>query len=106
MKVQFGNYSCHVVFSAYQDNDNTAIQLVDVRDGLPVATATINPGTKMKKELVAIKDYSENEGMLEALTNAGIVSAPISWLPMGFVTVPVCELLVPVFEEFEEQLEV
>jgi hypothetical protein len=103
MKVQFGNYDCHVLFSEYADNGNTAIQLVDVRDGMPVATATVNPGVKLPKDIVAIKNYSENEGMLGALMQAGIISNPQRWMEMGFVMVPVCKLLVSVFEEDEQE---
>ena len=99
MMVQFKQYDCYLLFSEYANNGNTSIQLVDARDGLPVATATINPGFRLPQNAVAIKNYSENEGVLNALIDGGIVSAPFGCLQIGNVTVPVCQLLVSVFEE-------
>jgi hypothetical protein len=98
MKVRFGDYDCHVLFHEYAHGGNTAIQLVDDRDGMPVATATVNPGSKLDKDIVCIKTYSENKGMLQALMQAGIVSEPLYTLQMGFVEVPVCKLLVPALQ--------
>ena len=88
-----------MLFHEYHYGGNVAIQLVDERDGQPVATATVNPEYTMKDGYVCIKDYSENEGMLEALMNAGIVSEPISFIQMGFVKVPVCVLLVDILQD-------
>jgi hypothetical protein len=41
-----------------------------------------------------IKDYSENEGMLEALEEAGIVKFAYKDVQVGFVTIPICKLLI------------
>lgn len=99
MMVQFAGYDCHVLFHEYANNGNVAMQLVDVRDGMPVATATVNPDMKLDKDIVCIKNYSENGGMLEALMNAGIVTEPLYMTRMGFVDVPVCKLLVPALQK-------
>jgi hypothetical protein len=101
MNIQFKEWTCHIVFGEYQFGKNVSMQLVDVRDGLPVATATVNPEIALDKDLVCIKDYSENEGMLNTLKEAGIVSEPIDYIQMGFVRVPVCRLLVEPFNEKE-----
>jgi acetolactate synthase-1/2/3 large subunit len=43
---------------------------------------------------VTIKNYSENEGILEVLIENGIVSEPKGYVDNGYVTVPVCDLLI------------
>ena len=45
-----------------------------------------------------IKDYSENEGMLDALVKAGIVSEPIEYYHTGYVTCPLVEVLIDLEE--------
>ncbi|QLF83384.1 hypothetical protein SEA_NICEHOUSE_168 [Rhodococcus phage NiceHouse] len=43
---------------------------------------------------VFIKNWSENEGVLECLIDQGIISEPIRIHQSGFVEVPECKLLV------------
>ena len=94
MNVQFKEWSCTLVFTKYFDL-NTAILLVDADDGSPVATATINlPDYNLADGEVAIKDYSENEGMFNVLNTAGVISDPIRFEATGFVNVPICKLLI------------
>jgi len=94
MIVTFRNWNCKLHFRKY-GNDRTALILTDVEDGSPVATATINiPEFPLAKEYVIIKDYSENEGMLDALMKAGVVGKPTRFVQSGFVTCPVCKLLI------------
>jgi hypothetical protein len=65
--VKFKKWDCVIVYAQYS-NGRTAIQLKDDNDGSPVATATINvPDVYLEKDEVIIKDYSENEGMLDTL---------------------------------------
>ena len=73
-QVKFSNWLCDVVFAEYR-NGGTAIRLVDAEDGMPVATASVWVGgdVRVDRDEVAIKDYSENEGMLKALIEGGIV---------------------------------
>lgn len=102
--VQFRNWLCTVSFAKY-GNGRTAIRLMNAEtlndDGfdyppntMPIATATVNipDYPDLKDDEVIIKDYSENEGMLNALVNAGIVSKPFA--RAGFILAPVCRLLV------------
>ena len=76
-RVQFSKWLCNVVFAKYQKG-GTAIRLVGAEDGMPVATASVWVGgpERVDKDEVAIKDYSENEGMLEALIKGGIIHPP------------------------------
>lgn len=44
----------------------------------------------IEKDEVAIKNWSENEGMLDLLLDEGIVMQPHRWVRSGFVNVPIC----------------
>jgi hypothetical protein len=76
-QVKFSNWLCNVVFAEYR-NGGTAIRLVDAVDGMPVATASVWVGglERVDADEIAIKDYSENEGMLTALIEGDIVHPP------------------------------
>jgi hypothetical protein len=76
----------------YINPDNIAIQLWS-KDG-PYATASVNLPDKLPDGLVAIKDWSENWWVLEALINAGIISEPVDYYLCGFEAAPICQLLV------------
>lgn len=72
--INFGGFICKFQLHEYV-NGGTAIRLVDAFDGMPVATASLWIGNLFHDE-IAIKDYSENEGMVEALLEAGIIQPP------------------------------
>ena len=72
-----------------------AITLIDGIDGSPAATCTaclsskppyIDPGQ------VAIKDYSEYEGILDALIAANIIDPPEYSEYSGFIELPICRI--------------
>jgi hypothetical protein len=93
--VRFREWDCIVQKRKY-GNGGVALQLVDGEDGSPIATATVNiPGLKLGHNEVAVKDYSENEGLLGALVEAGVVKPTGRVAKTGHVEVPVCELLPP-----------
>lgn len=93
IKVKFKSWNCYVVFTRYRDNDRIAILLKDTSDSEPVATATINlPDVPLENDEVIIKDYSENEGMVECLAEAGIITSVVDWVKTGFVKAPICRL--------------
>lgn len=75
----------------YVDNDNLALILVKEEDiGVgPVYTAiTINIEDSVEKDCAFVKDYSENEGMMDALRNAGLIKEVLRYGVTGYVTVP------------------
>lgn len=93
MRVKFAGYVCDVVFDSYSNNKNTAISLLDALSGEPVIMASVNL-TKLPPNQVAIKNYSEGEGIEAALIEAGIIgNEPILMIPSGFVNIPVYEIL-------------
>lgn len=94
-QVSFREWTCSVQKRQY-DNGRPALRLIDAEDGSPIATATVNlPDVDLSKNQVAIKDYSENEGMLDALVAAGVVKPTGQTVRSGFVEVPVCEIMPP-----------
>lgn len=65
------------------------------QDGSPMATATINvPSLELPENYVVVKDQDENEGMMEALVEAGIVRPTGLRVVVGYYSAPVAELLV------------
>lgn len=85
-------WNAKLVKRAYS-NGNVAIQAVDPDDGETIAILSVNTGDKVDKDHVAIKDYSENEGALASLKEAGVIGEPEYFLSSGYVKIPVCKLL-------------
>lgn len=93
--VRFKSWTC-LVRKRQHDNGRPALQLIDAEDGSPIATATVNlPDVALGRNQVAIKDYSENEGILSALVAAGVVKPTGEMVRSGYVEVPICELQPP-----------
>jgi hypothetical protein len=68
--------------------------LTDSTTHQTIAKATLNlPDEEMADGEVAIKDYAENETMLEALMDAGIISQPTRHAHTGYITVPICKYI-------------
>jgi hypothetical protein len=89
---EFAGFECDVIQSEYQKDNSVAILLQEKETGDDVATASVwIPGLQQGE--VAIKDYSENEGMLDVMITAGIVSQPIRHEESGFAIIPVCKFL-------------
>ena len=103
--VRFQKWNCTLQFGKYS-NGRIGIQLYNAdpikEDGytmepgtVPIAKATVNiPEENIEQDEVIVKDFSENDGMLDALLNAKIVSQPIRFIRSGFIQCPVCKLIV------------
>jgi hypothetical protein len=50
---------------------------------------------------VAIRNHSENQGILDALVEAGIVKAPHRYVVSGYVRYPICILNAEVAKEYQ-----
>lgn len=91
IQMKFKEYNCSVQFGKYP-NGRTSITLTD-EEG-PVAVATINvPEIEIPNGDVIIKNYSENEGILEALIAEKIVSPSKERINLGYVKADRCTLL-------------
>lgn len=79
---RFGRYS----------NGQTVIELM-CEDGESWLTATCAIPSSIPAGAVAIKDWSENEGIVAILLTAGVIEGPpLARLPLGFLSVPVYRL--------------
>jgi len=89
MTVRFKDWDCELRWGFY-GNGRRALELYD--NG-PIAKATVNiPEVELAEDEVCIKDWSENEGMLDALVEAGIVEDTGRRVEAGFVTAPVARI--------------
>lgn len=71
---------------------STAIQIFDL-DGCIEATATVAlPDRTPDKGNVFIKNWSENEGMYNALVEAGVIGEKVRDVRAGFATAYECPL--------------
>lgn len=85
---------CYVEFTEYQHGEGVAIQLYSVEDGEPYARVSVNiEGVVLGKNEFIFKDTAENEGMLEAFLNAGIVKTTDRTATSGYNTYPIVEIL-------------
>lgn len=85
--------SVHVRKRKYK-NGRTALELIEAETGEPYAVATVNiPEVLLTEDELLIKDYSENQGILDFLVQNRIVRLTGKGVESGFVWLPVCELL-------------
>lgn len=92
IKVKFNGVTCTVEKHIY-GNDRTALVLMN--GGQVYAKATVNlPDEQIDDDKVFIKDYSENEGMMNALVKAKIVKPTGRMVELEYVTVPEAKLLI------------
>ena len=92
--VELHNEKLKPVFLRY-GTGNTAIRLLDSNNN-PYTTCTINlPDMDLETNQVAVKNYSENEGMLDALLKAEIVQEPLRFVRSGSTVIPICNLTKP-----------
>ena len=76
-------------------NGSTAMALHD-EHGARVVTPTVALDQLPPDGYVLIKDWSENDGMFDALLAAGVIGPIYDIIPTGFVQAYVCELLLEV----------
>lgn len=90
---QFGErYLLFIKREPYKEG-GIRIQLYDSKDGTPYATATTSTQEDLESGEVAIKDWSENEGILDFLVQNKIVKEPHRFVESGYVKIPICELI-------------
>lgn len=98
-EVVFNTWDCYILLDTYKVDSSYCIRLIDATDSLPICTATVllpyiydSRSAHLRREDVAIKDYSENMGILDCLIDAGIISPPIYFRG----EIPVCKIIVPI----------
>lgn len=93
--ITYSNKKCFV--EVMESEGDIFIELYSVRGKKFQARASVVVGM-LPPGHVAIKDYSENSGMLQLLLDAKIVDKPINYYRSGFVEIPICPVLVPTKE--------
>ena len=92
--INHNGYDLTATFAKYQ-NGQVAIKLINNADGFPYATATVCVEDDLLKEgEVAIKDYSENAGILNSLIEADMIEPPHAYIQSTFTKIPICKLLI------------
>lgn len=111
-KISFQSWNCFLNLGYYGAGGRLAIKLLSdeenadkgVAYGEPIAVATVNiPEIPLKDNELIIKNYSENEGMLEVLKNSGFITDAKREISTGFVTVHVVEKT-PKLLELEKEI--
>lgn len=91
VKTKHIDEECDLYMGEYQ-NGQTALIFRDSM-GAPAIKPTVALSNKsLDPNEVAIKNYSENEGILESLQNQDIVSDVKDTVEQGYVEIPICEL--------------
>lgn len=85
------NYNVTLERGQYRNNNALVLELVETETGEPFMTCTVNTPEISGGE-VAIKNYSENEGVLDFLIKEGIIEPPHRFISSGFISLPVCKV--------------
>ena len=89
----YGSTPVTIKIGSY-NNKRPSIQLIDVIDNIPFMTASLNvPLLDVEGDLVLIKDYSENTGVLDWLIEKNVVVPTGYFYELAFDRVPICNLL-------------
>lgn len=85
---------CFLEYDA--ENHMISMYSIDPDDGCaePFMTVTATPanGACLMPGFVAVKNYSENEGILDALIALRVLDKPVGKIPAGFVHLDVCKV--------------
>jgi len=99
IKTKYYEGACVIEKHRYS-NGRLALQLHDPETWENIMTATVNlPDHHLDENRVLIKNWSENEGILEALQQAGVVSETEYLVPTGYVHAHCVEILEPSLRE-------
>lgn len=78
--IKFKDYKCDIVIQTYANGGKRiSLREIDTGDPIVVATSWIEG---LDKDEVAIKDYSENEGILDVLISHNVIHRPHRTLGM------------------------
>lgn len=92
IKTAYGRYeNCYFRTGAYRDG-SLAISAIQSVDGCaePLLTVTVHLEEPIPEGCIAVKDYSENVGVLACLLELGIVTEVLDEVRSGYVMIPIC----------------
>jgi hypothetical protein len=91
---QFGDLNVNVNFSYYRENDRPSMTIVEADSQEVLFHASVNlPNIKIEENQMFIKNYSENEGVLDFLLSNNIVKKSGRTVYSGFTEIPVVDLI-------------
>lgn len=99
LSVEYLDEICKIQVGEYNNGGLIALQLID-EWGMPVATCTCN-SLFLEKDEVAIKNWSENYGIYEALLDSNIIEEKHRNIDIGYNSAPVCRLSEEVLTHIE-----
>jgi hypothetical protein len=78
-----------------KDKTKHRLDLIDVEDGCPVTTLNYYFDSLQEGE-IAVKDGDGEGSNLRFLYQNNIISSPHRYIQSGYISVPVCKLLLPI----------
>lgn len=94
MKARYVTGKCRLEFAKYA-NGNHALQIFSL-EGEPMLKASVNPPEDidpLDDDEIAIKEWSENEGVTKSLIDAGVIRPEVTEsIASGFVHIKVYRL--------------
>jgi hypothetical protein len=82
------------IWSSEYTNGRRALSLKSGKGASALVITTNLPQDAVETDHVVVKNYSENEGILEACIEQGILAPPTRLIPGGFFDFPVCKVLI------------
>lgn len=102
VEVDFQEWRCHVIMQQYAEGAGLCLRLMDAEDGSPIARATVNlTHHALNQNEVLIKNYSENEGVLESLVAAGLIRDTGKTVNSEYATLHVAALTPAIAEQWD-----
>jgi len=78
--------------TGHYQNGNIGIEIWSDTEG-PITKVTVNPDIIVSSDCIAIKNYSENEGMVDWLISMKVIEeTPVKIIGSGFVQIPIHRL--------------
>lgn len=72
-----------VTLEKYTNNNNLAVRICSL-DGEPYCSCSVNPGFALEEDEIVVKDYSENEGILEWILGNDLAEITGKVFDIGF----------------------
>lgn len=93
-KTKYEDCTAYIVEKTYSSPSNPCLEIHDaVKFGVLCIATTNIAGYRCPPGYVLIKNWSENEGVYEALLAAGVIGPVEKHVPTGFVTAYECKYL-------------
>jgi hypothetical protein len=105
VEVDFAGYHCQLLLDRYREG-GLCLRLVnmDEFDRIAIATACL-PDDPPPPGCIYIKDYSENQGMLQTLCHAGVITDTGERVSTGYTELAIARLAPRIEQQFQNWLQ-